>query len=280
MNKVACQYAIVRFMPLVETGEFANVGIVMIAPRARYFGFKLMTRRYGRVTKFFEELDSRSLLLHSMSDLKEELDRVHQLLKKHGFDKRLKSNDEHFAEGMFSEILRTREALVRFSEPRFVLTENPKSELAKLYSRYIERNFVTREYREHVLEKRLRQLFVRENLIDRYTSAKVGDDVYSVTFPFVENRGRAAFRVIKPLNIAEGQPSQIIERGGRWGFRVNELRKRKLLPERVLFTVESAPTSGIAEEAYSEALVTLRDSGVEVLEQTNDKKIIEFAREA
>jgi len=30
MKKFACQYAIVRFLPYLETGEFANVGIVML----------------------------------------------------------------------------------------------------------------------------------------------------------------------------------------------------------------------------------------------------------
>lgn len=57
MNKVACQYAIVRFAPYVETGEFANVGVLMVAPRQPYFGFKLETRRHGRITRFFEELE-------------------------------------------------------------------------------------------------------------------------------------------------------------------------------------------------------------------------------
>ncbi len=57
MNKIACQYVIVRFAPYVETGEFANVGILMMAPRHGYFGFKLETRRHGRITRFFEELE-------------------------------------------------------------------------------------------------------------------------------------------------------------------------------------------------------------------------------
>lgn len=39
MTRIACQYAIVRFAPFVETEEFANVGIIMIAPKQRFFGF-------------------------------------------------------------------------------------------------------------------------------------------------------------------------------------------------------------------------------------------------
>lgn len=36
MKKFACQYAIDRFLPYMETGEFANVGIVMLCPDAGF----------------------------------------------------------------------------------------------------------------------------------------------------------------------------------------------------------------------------------------------------
>ena len=52
MKKYACQYAIVRFLPYLETGEFANVGIVMLCPDAGFFDFKLL-RHVRRITAFF-----------------------------------------------------------------------------------------------------------------------------------------------------------------------------------------------------------------------------------
>ncbi len=278
MKKIACQYSIVRFMPFVETGEFANVGIVMMSSHERYFGFKLMTRKYGRVSKFFEEIES-NVLRQSMVDLRNELERVENLLKSHGFDKRYKSNDEQFASGLFSEILRTRETIVRFSAPSVVLTEEPKGELKNLYSRYIERHFVTKEYRERVLEGRIKELLARKHIIDRYVQDKIGNDLYHVTFPFVEKIDGKPVRIIKPLNIAEGEPSRIIERGGQWGFRVHELRRRDLLPNNVLFAVDDPPLlSNINNnEAYSEALDLLRKTGVDVLELGKEQKILEFA---
>ncbi|MFP3758365.1 DUF3037 domain-containing protein, partial [Cupriavidus sp. SIMBA_020] len=54
--KHACRYALVRFMPYPETGEFANVGVVVMSPTARFFGYKLLDR-VGRITAFFDELD-------------------------------------------------------------------------------------------------------------------------------------------------------------------------------------------------------------------------------
>ena len=61
MNKLACQYALLRFRPFVETGEFANVGVVLMCPEGRFFGFKLL-KKYGRITKFFHQLDSKVYL--------------------------------------------------------------------------------------------------------------------------------------------------------------------------------------------------------------------------
>ena len=55
--KTACHYAIVRFMPFVETEEFANVGVVLFAPQDRYFGFRLLGNRTSRITNFFEQME-------------------------------------------------------------------------------------------------------------------------------------------------------------------------------------------------------------------------------
>ena len=51
---IPCRYAILRFLPYVETGEFANVGVVLMSTAGRYFGFRLLGRRVARVTHFFD----------------------------------------------------------------------------------------------------------------------------------------------------------------------------------------------------------------------------------
>ena len=124
MTRVACQYAIVRFAPFVETGEFANVGILMMAPKDRFFGFQLETRRFARITRFFQELD-RKHYLKAVQNVQAELERVHNVLKAHGFDRRRKFNDVEFAQRLFAEVIRPRESTVRFGEPRVILAENP-----------------------------------------------------------------------------------------------------------------------------------------------------------
>ncbi len=150
MSKTPCQYAIVRFMPYVETGEFANVGILMMAPATGYFGFKLLTRRHGRITKFFAALDAK-VFRQAMFELQEELERVHRLLKSEGFDRHPNTNDSELAKRIFAEVLRPRETIIQFSEQRVVLADDPIQTLKELFAYYVERNFVTKEYRETVL---------------------------------------------------------------------------------------------------------------------------------
>lgn len=277
MIKVPCQYAIVRFMPFIETGEFANVGIVMMAPKARYFGYQLLIRRYGRVTQFFDELDAK-LFCSAMRNLQEELKRIHQLLKSHGFDRRLKSNDIEFANGLFAELIRSREVIVRFSEPRAVLADEPSETLKKLFAYYVERDFVTKKYRETVLEKGIRSILFDAQIGERFTRSQVGDDEYQVPFPFVEMRDQHATKIIKPLNLGQDDSSKIIEHGGKWEFRVRELKKRRTLPKHVLFAVEGPVDNNRHGHAYQEAVEILKTTGVTVLPYSKQDEILEFAK--
>ena len=251
MNKIACQYAIVRFAPFIETGEFANVGILMIAPKQRFFGFELEIKRYARITHFFEEIDA-TVYRKTLYNLKNELERASGVLKQHGFDKRFKTNDVDFANGLFQEIVRTRETIIQFGEIRTVLTDNPKEKLKELFSFYVERNFVTKQYQEALLEKSVRKLLYKANVGDKFVKDKIGNDAYHVNFPFVEHRLNEADKVIKPLHLAHEDSTKIYEHGASWIFRINKLRDRYLDLNNVLFTISGPNDNGNRSEAYRE----------------------------
>lgn len=280
MNRLACQYAIVRFMPYVETGEFANVGIVLWAPKTRYLGFKLLRRKYGRITQFFEELD-KAVYLQTMANVEAELHRVQDLLieKTEAFGA---SNMEYgFHRGLFQELTRPRETIIRFSEHRAVLAEDPRKTLQELYDHYVGRNFVTREYQETILEKGVKKLLEQRNLARRFQKRKIQDNLYSVTFPFVEQDQDKATKVIKPLFLGQTDSTAIIEHGGHWRLKVDQLRKRHLFDGPILFPVKGPETTDkndVRIQAFEETRETLVGAGIDLVLYTEHDRIIEFAR--
>ncbi len=272
----ACHYAIVRFMPFVETGEFANVGVVMFAPTARYFGFKLLGGRYARVTNFFEQMEAQ-VFRASMRTFREELQRVDSMLKPLGTDRRLKGLDRDAALRLWGEIVKPRETMLRFSEARVALADNPQNQLRALFEYYVERNFVTREYREQILERGVRGWLKEARLLDRFHPARVGNDEYHAQFPFVAGPDEHPEKIIKPLNLDYPEASRIIDHGGQWIVRVNALKKRELLPAKVLFAVNGPEDTTARGRARREVVGELEAAGVLTARYGTPQAVIAFA---
>lgn len=215
-----------------------------------------------------------------MANLETELHRVQGMLRDQISEFGDNSREYVFHKGLFQELIRPRETIVRFSEQRVVLAENPEQTLAELYNYYVGRNFVTREYQETILEKGVKKLLEQRDLARRFTKRRIEDQLYGVTFPFVEQRDGDAIRVIKPLFLGQADSTAIIEHGGRWKLKVDQLRKRHLLRGPVLFPVKG-PESGhghdIRLEAFEETLANLAGDGVEVTLHTEKDRILEFA---
>ncbi|PCM46308.1 hypothetical protein CPA50_01930 [Marinobacter sp. ANT_B65] len=268
-----------RFMPYIETGEFANVGILLWVPKTRYLGFKLLRKKHARITQFFGELE-RGVYLKTMANFEIELRRVQGMLANYITDFEDGDREYGFHNGLFQELIRPRETIVRFSEQRVALTENPGQTLTELYDYYVGRNFVTKEYQEAILEKGIKQLLEQRDLARQYTKRRIEDKVYGVTFPFVEQNEGRAVRAIKPLFLGQSDSTAIIEHGGRWKLKVEQLRKRHLLNGPVLFPVKGPgidDSQDIRREAFEETLASLTGDGIEVALYTEQDKIIEFA---
>ena len=276
--KIACHYAIVRFAPFVETGEFANVGVVLFAPGARFFGFKLLVNWYSRVTNFFEQLDA-TIFRTSMHILREELQEVDSLFKRIGTDHRLKTLDRTGALALWTETIKPRETMLRFSDSRVVLADNPQAKLRELYAFYVERNFVTREYQEKILDRSVKELLRSANLLERFHPARVGNDEYHAQFPFVAGLDDKPEKIIKPLNLAYADAARIIDHGGQWVVRILALKKRKLLPEKVLFAVDGPDDFSVRGKAKREVVADLENAGVIVAPFGQPQAVIDFARQ-
>jgi hypothetical protein len=277
LNAVACQYAIVRFAPFVETGEFANIGIILIAPRAGFFGYELQTRRYARITRFFEEMEARTYKA-TVSAVGKELRHFSDLVQKRGFREHADPGAQALAQDIFREIIRPREGIVRYSDARVVMAEDPAATLHALFEHYVERSFATREYQEAVIERGLRMLLQRARLAARFESRRVGDEGFYVTFPLVETRDKVPVKAIKALNLAQAEPSKIRDHAILWRARIDKLRARQTLPERVLFALSEPGPEPAQQEAYDEAKRDLEMANVQLARAGDQERILAFAR--
>lgn len=265
------RYTIIRFMPFVETGEFANIGILMMDAQQGAFKFRLLDRRFGRITQFFDQMlkGTYQKVIRSLHDELGELEIT------------AAGKNVGFVEGLFDEVTRPREHVIRFSEPRVVLGGAMEEKLNELFSYYVEHEFVNREVRDKVLEKGVRKLLKGAGLDRHYVERKIGDSQYEARFPFVEKEGEhSAGRVIKPLSLMLDNSTRVLEHSAHWGFRVHELRRRNVLKGDVLFTVEPEDELKIEQTVYREAIELLGSDHVNIVPYRNQDQILSFATAA
>ena len=274
MKKYACQYAIVRFLPYLETGEFANVGIVMLCPDAGFFEFKLLAR-VRRITAFFEELDS-GIYRRAANDFKQELKRIRNWLVQQPD----RTMDVELARHLFGELTRPREAMMRFDNVRVVLADDPAQQLDELFGHYVERNFATKAYHEQLLDKTVRKVLMDAKLNKLYQPETLGDvTTYHARLPFVLREGKRAVKAIKPLYLAHEDPAQIYDHGWAWFGKVNKLRALHLLPEQVLFPVQGpVEMHGERFDMFQEITAKIAANDIWVVPSVQAERIVEFAR--
>jgi hypothetical protein len=273
----ACHYAVVRFLPFVETGEFANVGVILFAPQARYFGFKVLTQKHGRVTQFFDQFEPKDFR-EIMKTAREELQRVADRFKTFGTDRRLRTLDDTSAFALWNELTKPLESMLRMDQPRLAMTTEPKQKLEQLFQFYVERNFVTREYQEAILNRGVRNWLKEVHMAERFYERRVGNDEYDASFPFVAVEHDQPVQIIKPLHLNHTQAAKVIDHGGQWIVRINALKKRGLLPPQVLFPVNGAIDDTAPGKARREVLAELEELGVEIAPFADKQRVLAFAQ--
>jgi hypothetical protein len=275
MNRLACQYAIIRFLPYAETGEFANVGVLLACPATGYLDARLMpTKRTGRITAFFDQLDKR-VYRDALNYLDDELDRIRELIRERA------DVGADFVQQTFAGLARPREALLRFGETRVVMANEPEVTLDELFARFVERDFVHKQYHDKILERGVRQVLAKAKLREYFDVGTIGTDELHIQVPFVHLRSGLPLLAIKPLDLAKDEPNQVYEHGGHWVDRVRRLRKHELLPIQTLFAVRRpASDDNRILKAADEIVAELLEQGVEVAAATDVKAITTFARAA
>ena len=138
MNEVVCNYVLARFRPYRETGEFVNVGVVLVCPETGYFDYLFETGDCPRVTSFFPEL-AVDVFQAGLSGLLKELARVTAREQEEHVRQPAIRDGTPASLARFRELVRPREALFHFSEARTVMAADPRAKLQELFDRYIQR---------------------------------------------------------------------------------------------------------------------------------------------
>ena len=281
-KKKPIQYAIIRFAPFIETGEFANIGVVMFSPMTYEFRYRIERKKTKRVTDFFNDLN-KNFLLKSMESLSIELSRISGMLNQERRSVSIRTSSMwniDTTRHLFQEITREREGAIKFSEPRTVMSEDINEELDRLFAFYVHRDFVDNTYPEVVLEKTVRGWLNQTPGVPRFNKEQLGDELYKASFPFVAHGPRGPAGVIKPFFLGQSDPTKIIEHSMMWRNKVDRLEG--FLPNKVLFTIEGPDEiKGHRREAFKEATNTLKSSGKIQLVSFEDKPaILRYAQSA
>jgi hypothetical protein len=276
-DKCVCNFAVVRFLPYPETGEFVNIGIVMACPQTGLFDYRIETKQRGRITGFFPELDA-AVLLDGRRAFIAEIKRLKDALNRHARpDQQAFDFDRKDLVAIFRELVKPRESVFRFSEIGTVLARKPDRALQDLFEYYVKRQFAQHnEYHETIMTRRLTRVFRAEHIVE-YRQRKFGNDLYHVTLPFVKEQGGRAVRAIRPLDLDKQDSTRIIEYGDKWKLRVERLREMQDFPERMLFVVRQ-PESGKRRQAADAAREELDRLEVQTVSEADRAELVEFAK--
>lgn len=273
-----CHYSIVRFAPFVETGEFANVGVLLICPEFGFLDYRIESRRVARISRFFEPIDA-DFVRESIRAADYELNRLKRSLGRMEVGQpQLKFGGTNPVEVLFREMIRRREGIVRYSEVRSVKTASPSSEIKRIFEFYVRKSFVTHDYRERVLENEIRSYLKKTDFSEKFRRTELDDGLYRRKFPFVYMQDGSAQKVIKPIYLGQKRPTEIIDHAVKWSTAVDRFKKARKISGEVLFPVEGpSEFSNRSHRAHIDAMRLLEDVGIRTISFQEHSKIGEFA---
>lgn len=249
MKPLACRFSIVQFVPYTETGEFANIGVVLTCPQTGYFNFLLQNKKSKRVTDFFDSL-GRGFYLSAVRAVEEELSRLRATAYQ------LPAGDRAEAlRGMFTALVQPREAIVKFSPSKVLITSDAAEALREKFDHYVDHSFATPEYVEHTMNGRLRDLLHGLDLPAPFKPARLGNDVVHAKFDFVQTLDSHHLKVIKALNLSQSEANDIAAHGDVWMGKISRLGRQQLLPKDVLINVSLAPADRPAHHSLGQEIV-------------------------
>lgn len=266
MNKYACRYAIVQFMPYPVTGEVANAGVILVIPQKNIFAYRLETQKSKRYTDFFNHLD-RDVYLDAIKALDAELKHCAQAV----LDNQLR------AEAVFDHFVRPLETIVRFTAERVRMVSNTNDAVDALFERLVMHGFAKAPNYEAKLQQRIASFVRNIDTKKIFRKKTIGPDIFNVKMPLVHESG-GDYQAINPLFFNQPDPQKIIEHGNLWNGKLETLAELDACPQDILIPFE-APTKDQTDRFEAWMLVQRKlERHAKLVPETNKKEIINFVR--
>lgn len=255
--KTAYTYTLLRYVHDVASGEFANVGVVLLAPDARYAG-ALCRGTHGRVSHFFPDMERdgfKSLMRYIERRIDELGDRLRNEL----------SLDQAPADAglLAKSVLPHDDSSLQWSPVGGGLCDDPSLKLEELYQRYVTRyddKAANKGRDDGEVWKRFKNSLDSKHVTARLSAKKIAGADDEVEFAHAYKNSQ--WHCFEPLSLDLAQSDSIKQKAHRW---LGQMMGVQDSPEkfRVYFLV-GAPKADQLLESYESALKLLRKSPVEV----------------
>ena len=219
--KYEYNYVLLRYVHDIVSGEFVNVGVVLVAPKLRYFG-AICTRRYKRISQFFTGLSGknyREVASNIQSRIEQLAERASDSLDFGAFPKT--------ADRLVREVLPWDDSSFQISPLMGGVSESNQMQdlIEELYERFVdkyERHQERRTRSDDDVWRSFRSALDKRHITAHFRSSLIRASHYEFEFKHSFRNGR--LHVCQPISFDLAESHEIVEKAIQWYGRIQQLQ--------------------------------------------------------
>lgn len=262
----AMQYTVIRFMPHVQTREFANIGVIVACPKTGYFDYQINSK-YSRLSQFFRYFDA-SVYRAAIKAFSLELERVRTVLQ---------ANPQQIQHEM-AHIARPRETILQTSGISVCLATDEAEQLQHLFHYYVHHSFAKNQP-EEAFTHQIVEMVKSFRLPQPFHEAKIGNDDYHIVLPLVQKQDNTVQKIIKPIYLGQEDAAAIYQKADNWIARFKRLRDFGWINKKTAILLPyQPPQHGTAsqEKAVNHVLQDFKQHNISIAHQEDIPRIQQF----
>lgn len=256
MNKQPYTYTVLRYVHDTTTGEFANVGVILLCPGLRYAD-ALLSPKYGRLSKMFCGMDGehyRTVIRHLELRFSELAEQFREELHLDGSPKSIHE--------MTSKVIARDDCSFQWSSIGSGLTSDPAATLENLFERMVERyedKKANPSRSDEEIWKTFKKQFEERKILSRFAPKVIAvedDDV-----EFEHSWKNQQWHCLESLSFDLQQPQSIKDKAHSWLGRVTSIQAAR--EKFKVYYLVGQPQFDRSKRAFEQALNILHKTPVE-----------------